>query len=100
MGILDKFADASGLKANQLKSCIYFGGVSEGSKQDTLRVSGMTEEQLPFKYLGVSLSSQKLSAMQCKPLVQKILQRINCWAAKLLSYAGRVQLIKSMLFGI
>lgn len=32
MSILDTFAAASGLKANQLKSCIYFGGVAEGTK--------------------------------------------------------------------
>lgn len=34
------------------------------------------------------------------PLVQKIVHKINYWAAKLLSYAGRVQLIKSVLFGV
>lgn len=90
MVVLDKFTDASGLRVNQLKSCIYFGGVHEDIKHDILRVSRMTEGQLPFKYLGVPLSSQKLSVMQCQPLGQKILQRINCWAAKLLSYASGV----------
>lgn len=85
MLILDTFAAASGLKANQLKSCIYFGGVAEGVKQEILRVFGMIEGHLPFKYLGVSLSSQKLTVMQCQLLVQEILHRINCWATKLLS---------------
>lgn len=60
----------------------------------------MSEGQLPFKYLGVPLSSQKLNIMQCQLLVQRILQRISCWATKFLSYAGRVQLIKDVLFGI
>lgn len=60
----------------------------------------MNEGHLPFKYLGVPISSQKLSVMQCQPLVQKILQKINCWATKFLSCAGRVQLIKAVLFGI
>lgn len=53
MTVLDKFATASRLKANQLKSCIYFGGVGEGIKQKILSIFGMVEGQLPF--LGVSL---------------------------------------------
>lgn len=100
MAILDKFVDASGLRANQLKSCIYFGGVNESTKQDMLRITGMTEGKLPFKYLGVPLSTQRLNVMQCQVLVHKLLLRISGWAVKLLSYAGRVQLIKSVLFGI
>lgn len=100
MLVLDKFAKASCLKANQLKSCIYFGRVEEGMKQKILNITGMNEGKLPFKYLGVPLSSQKLSVMQCQPLVQKILHKINCWATKFFSYARRVQLIKSVIFGI
>lgn len=98
--MLEKFVATSGLKANQQKSCICFGGVKEEDQQETPRLSRMNVGQLPFKYLGVPLSSQKLSAVQCQPLVQKITQRINCWSASLLTYAGRVQLIKSVLFGM
>lgn len=98
--VLDQFAGASGLHANQLKSSIYFGGVADGIKQEILNMSDMNEGSLPFKYLGVPLSSQKLSVMQCQPLVNRIMQRITCWASRLLSYARRVQLIKSVVFGI
>ena len=38
--------------------------------------------------------------MQCQPLVKKIISRIENWSSKLLSYAGRMQLIKSVLFGV
>lgn len=100
MEVLDNFAKTSGLAANQLKSNIYFGGVTEAVKQEILSVSGTREGQLPFKYLGVPLSSQMTSVMQCQPLVRNMMQKINCWATKFLSYAGRVQLIKSVLFGI
>lgn len=56
--------------------------------------------ELPFRYLGVPLSTKKLSVIQCQPLIRKILQRIDAWSTKFLSYAGRVQLIKSVLFGV
>lgn len=69
MMVLDTFASTSVLKANQLKSCIYFGGGAEDIKHDILRVTGMSEGRLPFKNLDVPLSSQKLSVMQCQPLV-------------------------------
>lgn len=36
MLVLDQFAAASGLKANQLKSCIYFGGVTDKVKHKIL----------------------------------------------------------------
>ena len=33
-------------------------------------------------------------------LINKITARIQCWIAKYLTYAGRLQLIKSMLYSI
>lgn len=32
------------------------------------------------------------------PLVEKITARLKCWSTKFLSYSGRVQLIKSVIF--
>ncbi|XP_019242197.1 PREDICTED: uncharacterized protein LOC109222281 [Nicotiana attenuata] len=61
---------------------------------------GYTEGTLPFKYLGVPLAPKKLSVHQCWPLVEKITAKISCWTSKLLSYAGRLQLIKAVMFGM
>ncbi|XP_021717782.1 uncharacterized protein LOC110685546 [Chenopodium quinoa] len=60
----------------------------------------MVASTIPFKYLGVPLSLKKLTTQQCKPLVNKITSRIESWAVRFLSYAGRLKLIKSVLFGI
>lgn len=48
----------------------------------------------------VPLAAKKLSIGEWWPLVEKITARINCWTSKLLSYAGRVQLLKLVLFGV
>lgn len=50
-----------------------------------------------MKYLGVPLSYRKLTVPQFKPLIDRILGRIQHWTTKLLSYAGREQLIKSVI---
>lgn len=41
--VLEKFGSASGLRANQLKSCVYFGGVGGAEKQAILAATGMVE---------------------------------------------------------
>ncbi|XP_047257506.1 uncharacterized protein LOC124889589 [Capsicum annuum] len=95
-----KFLEASRLKANAEKSSIYITGVSGRVKYEILQHLRFSEGSLPFKYLGVPLAAKKLSISQCWPLVEKITARINCWTSKLLSYAGRVHLIKSVLFRV
>lgn len=53
--------------------------------------------QLPVKYLGMSLASDRLSDHDCKPLIEKITCKIDGWAVKKLSYSGRLQLIQSVI---
>lgn len=100
MRVFQKFSLVSGLCANQSKSCIYFGGIKIEEQTDILQEFGMAQGELPFKYLGVPLSTKKLTVVQCQPLIKKILDRVECWSSKLLSYAGRIQLIKSVIFGV
>ncbi|KAL2920834.1 LINE-1 retrotransposable element ORF2 protein [Bienertia sinuspersici] len=95
-----KFSKASGLLANLEKSEVYFGGVSEAQQDNMLGILGMPKGSIPFTYLGAPLSSKKLTIAQCKPLVERVTARIHTWVARHLSYAGRLQTIKSVLFGI
>ncbi|OIT38047.1 hypothetical protein A4A49_58128, partial [Nicotiana attenuata] len=83
----NQFSKASGLQANLGKSSIYFGGVSQTDQELILRNLGFTKGLLPFKYLGVPLSTKKLTIMQWQPLIEKIVARITSWTAKKLSYA-------------
>ena len=61
---------------------------------------GISKGSFPAKFLGVPLTTKKLSKRDCQPLIERILSRINAWTTHFLSYAGRLQLIKSVLFAI
>ncbi|GJS84398.1 putative RNA-directed DNA polymerase [Tanacetum coccineum] len=52
---------------------------------------------LPVKYLGVPLISSRLLNMDCKVLVESAKNRIGDWKNKTLSFAGRLQLCKSVI---
>ncbi|XP_019224489.1 PREDICTED: uncharacterized protein LOC109206154 [Nicotiana attenuata] len=79
---------------------MYFGGVPQEIQQLILQVTQFGKGDLPFRYLGIPLCTKRLSITQCKPLIDKILARIKSWTTRYLSYAGRLQLVKSVLYSI
>jgi len=99
MALLE-FEHLSGLKANPSKSYFYCSGVSARLKVLLLDDLQMKEGQLPVRYLGVPLISSNLSAADCSMLMEKISGRLDSWTSKKLSFAGRLQLISSVLYGL
>lgn len=79
--LLGAFGEMSGLKTNEAKSCIYFGGVSQENQQVILERTGFTKGELPFKYLWVPLASSRITYAMCQPLLKKILGRIQLWSS-------------------
>ena len=53
--------------------------------------------KLPVTYLGVPLITKQLTFTDCKCLIDKVKIKVSNWKNKLLSYAGRLQLIVSIL---
>ena len=100
MSSFDLFSKASGLHANPSKSNIFLSGVDHHLKDQLVQLLHMEEGVLPFRYLGVPLHSRKLNARDCRLLVDKIVGRINFWSSCLLSYAGRIQLVRSVIGGM
>ncbi|KAL2237440.1 UNVERIFIED_CONTAM: hypothetical protein Sindi_0935700 [Sesamum indicum] len=49
---------------------------------------------------GLPLLASRLNISDCQPLFSKIDERINGWDGLALSYAGRVQIIKSVLMAL
>ncbi|XP_011101787.1 uncharacterized protein LOC105179848 [Sesamum indicum] len=94
---LDRFAEWSGLRLNVQKSHVIISRSVQGWKNQILEAMGFQEGQLPMRYLGLPLLSSRLSISDCQPLLLKIDARINGWEGLSLSYAGRIQIIKSVL---
>ncbi|KAL0284968.1 UNVERIFIED_CONTAM: putative ribonuclease H protein [Sesamum radiatum] len=95
--ILAEFEDMSGLKVNPNKSSIILSKAVRSERQEILEVLGFQEGSLPIKYLGVPLTASRLTIADCQPLLDKVSSRISGWSHLSLSFAGRVQVIKSVL---
>ncbi|KAL0294635.1 UNVERIFIED_CONTAM: hypothetical protein Scaly_3118300 [Sesamum calycinum] len=93
---LSEFATFSGLKVNPSKSQIIFSRAVQ-QRQQILDCVGFHEGSLPIKYLGIPLTSSRLTLADCRPLTDKVDARLAGWNHQNLSYAGRLQLIKSVL---
>lgn len=55
--------------------------------------------KLPIKYLGISLGANPRSMKTWEPIIQRFKEKAT-WKAKILSHAGRLQLVKSVLNNI
>lgn len=93
--VIQNFSQTTGLVVNSSKCKVYFGGVDNDTKQKILSLSTFGEGSLPVRYLGVPLSSKKLNVSHYLPLIDKIMARVKHWTSKLLSIAGRIQLVRS-----
>ncbi|GJX07924.1 RNA-directed DNA polymerase, eukaryota, reverse transcriptase zinc-binding domain protein [Tanacetum coccineum] len=94
---LMEFSKVSGLVLNMNKSTIFFGNVKESEKHRILEVMPFSVGTLPMKYMGVPLITKNIGDPECNQLVERVKQKVNDWKNKALSYAGRLQLIASVL---
>ncbi|GAV75593.1 hypothetical protein CFOL_v3_19071 [Cephalotus follicularis] len=79
-----------------MKSSIFFYNTNS-TRQVIIWMAQFQQDTLPIKYLGLPLITKRLSKHDCTPLIERILARANSWVSKSLSYAGRLQLIKSTM---
>ncbi|KAJ9566105.1 hypothetical protein OSB04_002071 [Centaurea solstitialis] len=91
------FASCSGLAPSLEKSEVFFGNVASDEQHAILNCLEFSKGCFPIRYLGVPLSPVYLKISDYGPLVLKVRNRIHNWKSKFLSYAGRKQLIASVL---
>ncbi|XP_058726565.1 uncharacterized protein LOC131597923 [Vicia villosa] len=94
------FSEPTGLVVNPKKCKVFCGGMDRVDKEQMIGTTGFTKGQLPMRYLGVPITSKRLSINHYMPLIDKIMYRIAHLTSRLLSYSGRILLVKSVILAI
>ncbi|GJS87764.1 RNA-directed DNA polymerase, eukaryota, reverse transcriptase zinc-binding domain protein [Tanacetum coccineum] len=95
--IFQIFYLASGLKINIHKSNIYSIGVSSEEIHLIAANTSYSSGSFPFNYLGLPIGSNMSLTANWKSLVDKFHLKLSSWKANLLSFGGRLTLIKAVL---
>lgn len=94
---LSDFSSWLGLEVNKEKTNLFLAGV-DNCEASSIASFGFPSGTLPIRYLDLPLMT-KLIIAEYDPLLNKITNRFRVWVAKTLSFAGRVQLIASIIYG-
>jgi len=97
---LEMFYKVARLRANLEKSPIVCEGCNSQLQQQCLELIGYNDGCLPMRYLGVPITVSKLRKLKCHILVDKIIGKMKQWSIRNLSFAGRAQLINTVVFGM
>ncbi|CAA7043733.1 unnamed protein product [Microthlaspi erraticum] len=98
--VLSDFEKMSGLGINLQKTSMFCQGLDGASLDNIKTLFNLEASSLPVRYLGLPLSSKKLSIADCDPLLIQIQKKLDSWTNKLLSFAGRLTLLSSVISGI
>lgn len=79
---------------------MFVAGVDEELRRELVRCIGINTKELPVRYLGVPLISTRLRSRDCDDIKKRIVARVQSWTATALSYAGRIQLVISVLHSV
>lgn len=97
LSVLHDFEKRSGLAVSIHKTSYFAAGMSDAEMQDIQIQTGLTSGVLPIRYLGVPLHTKKISLEQCAPLLQSVKAKLRSWTVKKPTYAGRLQLVTSVI---
>ncbi|XP_048596269.1 uncharacterized protein LOC125578037 [Brassica napus] len=97
---MTNFKEWSGLDTNEAKSEIFYGGYSDAQVSELSSLSGFRRGEFPTRYLGLPLSPKKISAATLQPFIDRITAKLHSWTVKFLSFAGKVTMIYSVIYGM
>lgn len=95
---LDSFSSWSGLHMNRSKTELFVAGMSQMEATDLCNL-GFSLGSLPVRYLGLPLMHRKLRICDYRPLIDQLKSRFTSWSSRALTFAGRKQLLSSVIFG-
>ncbi|XP_013624294.1 PREDICTED: uncharacterized protein LOC106330365 [Brassica oleracea var. oleracea] len=97
--LLNEFHSGSGLCLNLAKTGLFVDGANHTVSREMAASFGLSQGSLPVRYLGLPLMPHKLRPHDYQPLIDRVTKKIKSWTLRNLSFAGRLQLIQSVLYG-
>lgn len=98
--ILDAFCAFTGLHINFNKSTFVPVGMDETTSNGVAVILQCPISSFPWTYLGLPLSTQKISHGMLLPVIHRVDRRLSGWLATFLSWGGRLTLVNSVLASI
>jgi len=95
--LFTRYAQAFGQIVSPNKSTVYSFSIPHARLETIVDVIGFQVGSLTFTYLGVPIFNGKPKARHFQPIADKVKSKISAWKASLLSIAGKVQLVKSII---
>jgi hypothetical protein len=95
--LFTRYAFESGQVINSSKSTIFSGSITPRRLELIVQLLNFSIGSLPFNYLGVPIFRGKPKACYLQPIADKVKLKLSAWKASLLSIAGRVQLVRSVV---
>lgn len=95
--IIRCFEVVSGLKVNFFKSKFGSICVDQALVEDFAHLLNCTLLSLPFPYLGLPIGENPRNVATWRPIITKVQKKLAMWKHKVLSMAGRVCLVNSVL---
>ncbi|KAI0526865.1 hypothetical protein KFK09_002457 [Dendrobium nobile] len=96
-GILLDFCGYTGQKMNLQKSGILFGLSVKARRRKKICKAMKFREVKEFGYLGIKVILRRLYKADYQFLIDKTMSMLGVWGGKLISLAGRITLVKSVL---
>jgi len=98
--LFGRYASESGQVVSTSKSTIFSGSISNGRLNIIKQLLNFSIGSLPFSYLGVPIFKGKPKVSHLQPIADRIKMKLSAWKASLLSMAGRIQLVRSVIQGM
>lgn len=90
MHLFDCYGKYSEQIVNANKSKFYSGNLSLSRNHTINAITGFNHGTIPFTYLGIPLFKGKPKSIYFRPIVDKIIYKLNAWKGRLLTIMGRV----------
>jgi len=98
--LFTRYANSAGQVISARKSTIFAGGISQTRIHNVINLLGFEVGTMPLNYLGVPIFKGRPKVSYLHPIADKVKAKLAAWKVSLLSIAGRVQLIKSVIFSM